>query len=131
MQHSKEARILLVGKRNSKVKRVERILKKYAPGTEVVLGTAYPTEPFEMDSFNLIVLTDTLEEKAVSDFMSGVRQLFPGAKVLGIFDEIDPEIEINMRSAGLIFLGSYEHFIRASGDILKSAFGSKKLSGRR
>jgi len=127
MQHSREARILLLGKRSSKVKRVEGILKKYALDAQVVSETGHLLRPSVKENFKLIVVTDALEDTVGVGFMQGVRDSFPNAKLVSIFDDIIPEIEINMRSAGVVFLGSYDHFFREAGDILKSAFGPKKM----
>ena len=48
----------------------------------------------------------------------------PGVKFLYLADEIAPETEMSLRSGGLIFLGSYDHFIHCSHQILGSVADS-------
>ncbi|MBW1784271.1 MAG: hypothetical protein JRL30_26465 [Deltaproteobacteria bacterium] len=126
MQGPKKARILLLGKRNNRVKRVEGVLKKYLPDTKIVSKAGYPLDSSASDDFKLVVITDASKDSVDAKFVQNVRHSFPQAKVVSLYDEIDPEIEIDMRSAGLIFLGSYEHFIRECADILRSAVETSK-----
>jgi len=125
MQNSKMGQALLFGKRNSKVREIERILKRHTLGVKLVSGTERHIEPDKGDNFSLIVVTDSIEGKVDKNTIKNIRQSFPRAKVLSLFDDMNPEIEMNMRSAGLIFLGSYEHFIKESAHIIASASGSK------
>ena len=74
--------------------------------------------------FDLIVATDSLEIKPDGDFLACLRGQFPGAKFLYLADEIEPETEMSLRSGGLIFLGSYDHFIHCSRQILGSVADS-------
>ncbi|MBC8179070.1 MAG: hypothetical protein ISR61_01665 [Desulfobacteraceae bacterium] len=126
MQNFKRGQALLFGKRNNKVKEIERILKRYTLGVKLVSETGPHVEPDQGSAFSLIVVTDSIGDKVDKNYIAKLRQSFPQAKVLSLFDDMNPEIEMNMRSAGLIFLGSYEHFIKESADIIASAFGSKK-----
>ena len=126
MQKSKLGNVLVLGKRNKKVKELERILARHFLEVKV-------TSKFDHDlglnptmQFNLIVITDSLEGNPDRDFGVDLRRLFPEVKVLGLFDKINPEIETNMRNARLIFLGSYDHFSKHFPDILLSAFGSEE-----
>lgn len=126
MYNSKKGQALLFGKSNSKVKEIERILKRHTLGVKLVSETGIPIEPDQGNAFSLIVVTDSIGDKIDKNYIAKLRQSFPRAKVLSLFDDMNPEIEMNMRSAGLIFLGSYEHFIKESADIIASASGSKK-----
>ena len=131
MQNAKRGQALLFGKSNKKIKEIERILKRHTLGVKLVSKTGRHIEPDEEDHFSLIVVTDSIGDTIDENFIANLRQSFPRAKVLSLFDHINPEIEMNMRSAGLIFLGSYEHFIRESADIIATAFGEKKREKRR
>ena len=70
--------------------------------------------------FDLIAVTDSLEMKPDGDFLSCLRCLFPGAKILYLGDQIAPQTEMSLRAAGLIFLGSYDHFLHSGHQILGS-----------
>ena len=126
MQNLKREQALLFGKKNNKVKEIERILKRHTLGVKLVSETGRHIEPDQGDGFSLIVVTDSIEDRVDENYILNLRQSFPRAKVLSLFDDVSPEIEMNMRSAGLIFLGSYEHFIRESAHIIASALGSRK-----
>ena len=71
----------------------------------------------------MIVLTDSRGNKFNKECIRTLRHNFPQAKILSLVDRIAPEMEMRMRSAGLVFLGSYDHFKRKSGDIIDSVFG--------
>ena len=61
-------------------------------------------------NFSLIVVTDDIEQLPDRGFVDLLRQQYPRAKVMGIFDTFDAEVEIVMRSAGIVFWGSLERF---------------------
>jgi len=126
MQNLKLDTVLVLGKRNKKVKELERILAEHFLEVKVTSKLTNSSELNPGMHFNLVVVTDSLEDKPDRDFGVNLRRLFPQAKVLGLFDKINPEIETNMRNAGLIFLGSYDHFSKHFPDILLSAFGSRE-----
>lgn len=127
MQNFKRGQALLFGKNNSKVKEIARILKRHTLEVKLVSETGRHIEPDQGEIFSLIVVTDSIRDKVDENYIANLRQSFPRAKVLSIVDDLSPEIEMNMRSAGLIFLGSYEHFIKDSADIIASAFGSRMV----
>ncbi len=126
MQKSKLGNVLVLGKRNKKVKELERILAGHFLEVKVTSKLAHTVGLNPTMHFNLIVITDSFEGRTDRDFGVNLKRLFPEAKVLGLFDKINPEIETNIRNAGLIFLGSYDHFSKHSPDILLSAFGSRE-----
>jgi len=126
MQRSKLGNVLVLGKRNKKVRELERTLAEHFCEVRVTSKLTHSAGLSPTMHFNLIVITDSLEGNGSRDFGVNLRRLFPEAKVLGLFDKINPEIETNMRNAGLIFLGSYEHFSKHCPDILDSAFGLKQ-----
>ena len=116
----KMANALLIAKQNKKTNRIENLLSEYFQKASVVSElTGTGQRPLD-DHFDLIVVTDSLDVKPDGDFLSCLRRLFPGAKFLYLGDEIASQTEMSLRSAGLIFLGSYDHFIHDADKILKS-----------
>jgi len=127
MEKRKEAHVLLVGKRNRKVKQVERILAEHfirvSLASQLTDIIRLPDSPFD-----LIVVTDSPKDNLCKDFLLALGNLFPQARVICLFDKITQDIEIIIRSTGLLFLGSYDHFGQWATDILQSATGA--IGGR-
>jgi len=118
------ANALLIAKRTEKINRIETVLSEYFESIDQVSDLA-GTGQLPLDfHFDLIVATDSLEIKPDGDFLSCLRGQFPGAKFLYLADEIASETEMSLRSGGLIFLGSYDHFIHCSHQILGSVADS-------
>ncbi len=117
---------LLIAKRTEKINRIENLLSEYFQKVSRVSDLT-GTGQLPLDHhFDLIVATDSLEIKPDGDFLSCLRGQFPGAKFMYLADEIAPETEMSLRSGGLIFLGSYDHFIHCSHQILGSVADSVK-----
>ena len=117
---------LVVGKRNSKVNEVVQLVSEYFLKVKRVSECAENLESYPSDHFNLIVVTDYLDHESDKNLIANLRGKFPQAKMIGLFDDINQAIEINMRSVGLIFLGSYDLFSENSQNVFQSAFGSGK-----
>ena len=114
------ANALLIAKRTEKINRIETVLSEYFESIDRVSDFAGTGQlPLDLH-FDLIVATDSLEIKPDGDFLSCLRGQFRGAKFLYLADEIAPETEMSLRSGGLIFLGSYDHFIHCAHQILGS-----------
>lgn len=126
MKKPKLGNALVLGKRTLKVKKLERILAEHFLEVKVTpkLANSFGLNPTM--HFKLIVITDSLDGPLDRHFGVSLRRLFPEAKVLALFDKVNPEIEAIIRNVGLIFLGSHDHFSKQSPDILRSAFGSKQ-----
>ena len=123
MTELKNGQALLVGRRSKKVKAVEEILKGYSLRVETIPGLDHFLDPSLREKIRLILLMDSRGNKFDKECIRTLRHTFPRAKILSLVDRIAPEMEMEMRSAGLVFLGSYEHFKRKSGDIIDSVFG--------
>ena len=121
----KTEKVLVFGKRNSKVRELERILAEYFHCIYLVSDLTDMARLVANDCFNVIVVTDSMGDKLNKYFFSDLRILFPDARVLCLVDQITQEMEIAMRSIRLVFLGSYEHFGKHCQDILQSALKTK------
>ena len=115
------ANALLLAKQNKEANRIQSLLSEYFQKVKVASDLTGTTQLPLDHHFDLIVLTDLLDIKPDGDFISRLRSLFPGAKFLYLGDEIAPQTEMSLRAAGLIFLGSYDHFIHCGHQILGSA----------
>ena len=91
-------------------RKINAILQTLAPhfGDVSIADNIPPTD--HRKNFSLIVVTDDIEPMPDRGFVDQLRQHYPSAKVLGIFDTFDAEVEIVMRSAGIVFWGSHERF---------------------
>ena len=111
---------LLIAKRTKKTNQILTVLSENFQKVSVVSDlTGSGQLPLDLH-FDLIVVTDSLEIKPDGDLLSCLRCLFPGAKILYLGDEIAPQKEMSLRAAGLIFLGSYDHFIHCGHEVLGS-----------
>jgi len=120
-ERSKTENVLVLGKRNKKMKALERLLAEHFTKVSLISDLADTIKLLPNDYFNVIVVTDSMVAKPYNGLFSDLRTLFPSARLLCLVDKITPETEMAIRSAGLIFLGSYEHFSNNYQDILKSA----------
>lgn len=128
MAITENVHILVVGKRSKKVKQVKDSLTRYFSRVTLVSTLADIENSCDSNYLTLIVVTDAIRDKEKNklnkEFLINLRTLYPYAKVLCLFDSITHDVEINLRSGGLIFLGSYERFYELSPAILYSASGS-------
>ena len=117
---------LLIAKRTAKINQIETLLSEYFQNVSRVSDLT-GTGQLPLDHhFDLIVVTDSFEIKLDGDFLSCLRGQFPNAKFLYLANETAPETEMSLRAAGLIFLGSYDHFIHCAHQILGSVADSVK-----
>lgn len=126
MANSKTANALIFGKRNKKVKELEGILAEHFFKAILVSRLTDLSKLLSSDRYELIVVTDAFKDKLNKDFFVKLKRMFPDAKMLCLFDKITQEVEVTLRSVGIVFLGSYDQFGKLSRDILQSALKSKK-----
>jgi len=119
----KTEKVLVFGKKNDKIRELERILAEQFYCICLVTDLNDIASLVVNDYFNVIVVTDSMGDMN-KDFFSDLRILFPDARVLCLVDQITLEMEMVMRSIRLVFLGSYEYFGKNYQDILKSALKS-------
>ena len=98
---------LILGGRSQKINAILEALEPHF--REVNIADNLPLTDHRKN-FSLIVVTDDIEPMPDRGFVDQLRQHYPRAKVLGIFDTFDAEVEIVMRSAGIVFWGSLERF---------------------
>jgi hypothetical protein len=113
-------RALIIGKSNHKVDRLKRRLAEYF-GTIYLLSDPAQLNSLAADSHSVVVVTDTLGDILNYEFFVNLRSLHPRARLLCLVDHISRETEKAMRSAGLLFLGSYDHFDDCYGSVLQTA----------
>ncbi len=126
MQELESVKVLLVGKRNKKVQELKRTLAKHFQ--EVILASKLNggIDSCPGDHFEFVVITDSVNDAIDRDYVYSLRRLFPQAKVVYLFEEMKPELEMIMRGIGLIFFGSYNYFGKNFPEILGSVFARKK-----
>ena len=122
----KTEKVLVFGKKNDKIRELERILAEQFHCICLVTDLNDIVSLVANDYFNVIVVTDTMMGMN-KDFFSHLRILFPDARVLCLVEQITLEMEMVMRSIKLVFLGSYEYFGKHYQDILKSALKSNRF----
>ncbi len=120
------ANALLIAKRTEKINRIENLLSEYFHSISLVSDIAGTGQLPPDLHFDLIVATDSLGFQPDGDFLFCFRSHFPNAKFMYLADEIAPTTEMSLRAGGLIFLGSYDHFIHCSHQILGSVADSVK-----
>jgi len=115
----KSNKILVLGKKTAKIKKLKVLLTEHSPEVFISDSTDM-SKLFLKNNYDFIVVTDSLGVNLNSDFVSGLKTFFPHAKVLCLIDRITPETERAIRGAGLIFLGTYEHFCCVNSHMIGS-----------
>lgn len=115
---------LVVGKRNAKVDNIVQILSKHFNQINRIRGLGAGVAVYPSDHINLIVITDLLDDRLDREMVVNLRKNYPKAKVMGLIEKINQELEISLRSVGLVFLGSYDYFDQYSSYILRSALAT-------
>ena len=121
------SRALIIGKTDRRVELVKHHLADYFGKVEL-LTELEQLNSMTADNFTVIVVTDTFGDVLKPDFFVNLRSLHPRAGLLCLFDRISRQTEKDMRSAGLLFLGSYEHFDDCYGSVLERALWPQKTS---
>ena len=113
-------RALIIGENNHKVDLLKRHLAEYFSMVDLIseLGQL---NSLTADSHSIIVVTDTSGDVLNHDFFMALRSLNPRARLLCLVNRITRETEKAIRSVGLLFLGSYDHFDDCYDSILQTA----------
>ena len=115
---------LVVGKRNAKVNKIVQILSKHFNEVNRIRVLRPGVVAYPSDHINLIVITNLLDDRLDWKSVVNLRKYFPKAKIMGLFEKINEELEIRLRSVGLVFLGSYDSFNQYRSTILRSALAT-------
>ena len=113
-------RALIIGENNHRVDLLKRHLAEYFDEVDL-LSELGQLNSLAADSHSVIVVTDTSADVLNHDFFMNIRSFHPRARLLCLVDRITRQTEKAMRSAGLLFLGSYDHFDDCYGSILQTA----------
>jgi len=120
-------RALIIGKTNHKIDLLRGHLAEYF-GKIDLLSDPGQLNSLTADSHSVVVVTDTLGDVLNYDFFVNLRSLHPRARLLCLVDRISRETEKAMRCAGLLFLGSYDHFDDCYGSVLQTALWPQKAN---
>ena len=119
MTKLKLSSVLLIGKNSENIRKLKSMLAGYF--TEILqIEDRIDIERLSKININLIVITDSMDCAPWAKLLSNLKSWFPETKILGQFQRIDAEIEAELRSEGLIFLGSFEHLRNNFEDIIKT-----------
>ena len=119
-------RALVIGKAEHKVNRLKNLLADFFRGIDL-LTDLRQLNSLAADNHSVIVITDTMEDVLTHDFLMTLRSFHPRAGLLCLVDRISRETEKAMRCAGLLFLGSYDHFEDCHGNVLQTALRPQML----
>ena len=115
---------LILGGTSQKVTTIVQTLKPHFQEVSTAICLP-PTD--HRNKFCLVVVTDDIAPPPDRRFVKQLRQRFPQAKVLGIFDKFDAGVEIVMRSAGIVFWGSHERFNAHCDKILQTVLHNQAV----
>jgi hypothetical protein len=124
MKRKTRGAAIVIGAQGEATLRVVRLLQ---PFFEDVLNVSEEDQAYgylENDKVRLVVMMDVDACNANHDSLREIRHTFPSAKILGLLDAFHPEQEVALRTAGVVFLGSYERFARNSKTILTKVLDS-------
>jgi len=120
-------RALIVGKTGHRIEMLQYHLAEYF-GKIDLMSDLVQLNSLTDDNLAVIVVTDTLGDVLNQEFFVNLRSLHPRARLLCLFDRISRETEKAMRRAGLIFLGSYDHFDDCYGSVLQTVLWAQKAN---
>jgi hypothetical protein len=110
--------VLLLGKKTKKVKDLERLLVEHPCRVQIASNLMDAFNQNNGEDIDFIIMTESLNHKIDEDLFSRLRVAFPKAKLLVLVDRITREMEVAMRSKGLVFLGSYRRFVQFYKEIV-------------
>ncbi|MBW2442826.1 MAG: hypothetical protein JRH12_20300 [Deltaproteobacteria bacterium] len=120
-------RALISGENSYKIDLLKRHLAEYFSKIDL-LSDSGQLNLLTADSYSVIVVTDTAADVLNRDFLTNLRSLHPRARLLCLVDRVTQDTEKALRSAGLLFLGSYDHFGACYRSILQTVLWSQKTN---
>ncbi len=128
-KRSDKKSVLIIAKRNKKTKKLINLLVDFFNEIRLISVLEEIEIVISSHSFTAIIVTDSLGFELNKDVLLNLKKQFSGAKILCLADKISQKKEAAIRSAGPVFLGSYDHFFDYSEDILSAAIALKKREG--
>ena len=122
--------VLVLGRRTKQVKDLERLLVENLCRVQV---TSNPSGVFKQnkgEDIDFIIMPEFRNRKIDEALFSQLRVFFPTAKLLVLVNRVTREMEVTMRSKGLIFFGSYRRFMQLHQEIIGLASRPGKTSGQ-
>ena len=119
--------VLLIGKRNGKIEKLERFLAEYFSKIYLAADLAEVVNLSPTKICAMTVVTASAGQPLEEDFFSKLRVDFSRSVLVCLVDQIIHETEKTMHSAGLLFLGSYHQFSEQYRSILGAAINAKRI----
>ena len=119
--------VLMIGKRNGKIEKLERFLAEYFNKIYLAADLAEGVNLSPTGIYAMIVVTDSAGYPLNKDFFLKLRAGFSRSMLVFLVEQITQETEKAMRSAGLLFLGSYHQFSEQFRSILEAAINAKRI----
>jgi hypothetical protein len=123
MRMAEEHWILVLGNRHTpKLQELVSVLEKYSARVEVAPNPLLAEGVSSGQSPAMVVITDAMESGA--DTVLEIRRQLPEAGFIALFDQVRLEIEMGLRCARTLFLGSYDTFYSLSKAIVEPFLAS-------
>ncbi len=110
--------VLVLGRRTKQVKDLERLLVENLCRVQVASNPSGVFKQNEGEDIDFIIMPEFRNRKIDEALFSQLRVFFPTAKLLVLVNRVTREMEVTMRSKGLIFFGSYRRFVQFHEEIM-------------
>ena len=110
--------VLVLGRRTKQVKDLERLLVENLCRVQVTSNPSVVFKQNEGEDIDFIIMPEFRNRKIDEALFSQLRVFFPTAKLLVLVNRVTKEMEVTMRSKGLIFFGSYGRFVQFHEEIM-------------
>jgi hypothetical protein len=124
MKNEANGSAIVIGRQSLISSGIRKMLKPYFRTIYFLSDLQAAMTEVADEQVRLILLIDHEKNETIAEVARASRRAFPSAKILGLFDAFNPEQEVVLRTAGVVFLGSYERFARNSRTILTKALNS-------
>ena len=118
--------VLIFGGQNGRSAELKRIMNPFFNKVYLAADLTEKKNLPPAERFSMIVVTNSGEVTLNRDFFSKLRALYPRAMLICLVDTVTRETEKAMRSAGVLFLGSYRQFGERYAGILEAALNSEQ-----
>ena len=108
----------MLGRRTKQVKDLERLLVEHPCRVQVASNPSGVFRQNRGADLDFIIMTEFRNRKIDETLFCRLRVLFPTAKLLVLVNRVTREMEVTMRSKGLVFFGSYRRFVQFHEEIM-------------